>query len=157
VLKTRNGAIKSDLPVAKTVLVIDDNPERFRAVQTALAGAGYAVEIASEAQVVDARLHARRPDFILADLELPGIDGLPLARSLLVDPEWDGVPVVALTHDPADGEQRQKLEDLFDGYCSEPLDPAALIRQRQGIRLLRLPKRHRGAIGGCRRKRLSKA
>ena len=126
-------------PIPRAVLVIDDHAERLRAVRTALAGAGYTVEMAGEAQAADAKLHARRPDFILTDLQLPGRDGWPLARNLLADPQWEGVPVLAFSADRADCDQRQKLEDLFDGYCPEPLDAAELIRQLQALRSTEAP------------------
>lgn len=132
-LKSRNGVAKAEPAAPKTVLLIDDNPERVRALRAALGSAGYAVEVASEADSANAKLHARPPDLILVDLQIPGSEGAPLARSLLAEPEWDGVPVIALAADRAACDQRQELEDLFDGYCSEPLAPAELIRQLQAL------------------------
>ena len=129
--KPHNTVPKSEPAAPKTVLLIADNPELLHALRDALSSAGYAVEIASEANTVEAKLHARRPDFILTDLQLPGLHGLPLTRSLLADPEWQAIPVIALTADPAAGDQRRELEDLFDGYCPDPPDPAELLRQLQ--------------------------
>ncbi len=131
--KTRNALPKSDPAAPKTVLLIADNPELLRALRDALSRAGYGVEIASEANTVETKLRARRPDFILTDLHLPGVHGSPLARSLLADPEWEGIPVIALTADLAAGDQRRELEDLFDGYCPDPPDPAELLRQLQAV------------------------
>jgi CheY-like chemotaxis protein len=133
VWKTRNAAPKSEPAAPKTVLLIADNPELLHSLRAALSSAGYAIEIASEANTVEAKLHARRPDFIFTDLQLPGLQGLPLARSLLADPEWEAIPVIALTADPAAGDQRRELEDLFDGFCPDPPDPAELVRQLQAL------------------------
>lgn len=137
--KPHDTAPKSEPAAPKTVLLIADNPELLRALRDVLSRAGYAVEIASEANTVEAKLHARRPDFILTDLQLPGFHGLPLARSLLADPEWEAIPVIALTADPPAGDQRRELEDLFDGYCSDPPDPAELVLQLQALVATDLP------------------
>src|SRR5581483_5679794 len=127
-LKTR---AKPDLAVHKPVLIVDDNLERCRSLRAALAG--YAVETASNPDDVAANLRARRPDVILVDPQLPGPEGLRMARCLLVDPELEDIPIVALFADRAASEQREQSADLFDGYIFEPVDAAELMRIIQAL------------------------
>ncbi len=97
------------------------------------AGPMYAIQIAGEAAGALAKIHARRPDLIVADLECRDTDGLPLAYGLLAAPGLVDVPVIALTADPAVSRKRQEMGDLFDDYFLDPVDPAGLLRQMQLI------------------------
>jgi DNA-binding response OmpR family regulator len=124
---TPDSAEPSQSSVRKSVLILDQGPERSAFLRDALRTAGCDAEFAGDFETASAQLHTRRPDAILANLHLPGPSGLPLARSLLVDPDLDGVPILALTPDRHSILQHREMADLFDGYLCEPIDPVEIL------------------------------
>jgi len=67
-------------------------------------------------------LKSRRPDLILMDVQLPGMDGLTFASSLRSIPEAAGVPVVALTSHAMRGDRERAIAAGCVGYLSKPID-----------------------------------
>jgi len=74
-----------------------------------------------------------RPDLILMDIQLPGMDGLQVARSLRDDPETRGIPVVALTAHAMKGDEARAREAGCVGYIPKPIDTAQFPRQVTGF------------------------
>jgi CheY-like chemotaxis protein len=64
----------------------------------------------------------QRPDLILMDIQLPGMDGLSATRKLKADPDVTAIPVVALTAYAMLGDEQKALEAGCAGYISKPLD-----------------------------------
>jgi two-component system, OmpR family, KDP operon response regulator KdpE len=106
------------------VLVIDDEPQIQRAIRTALAGHGYGV-IGAETGEEGLTLFAeRRPDIVLLDLMLPGIDGLEVCRRIR---EVSSTPIIVLS---ARGEERDKVAALdlgADDYLTKPFGVEELL------------------------------
>jgi CheY-like chemotaxis protein len=67
-------------------------------------------------------VHARRPDLILMDVQMPGQDGLSLTRQLKADPATVTIPIVALTAHAMDGDRELALAAGCSGYISKPID-----------------------------------
>lgn len=112
------------------ILIVDDHLDRCRSLRTTLSAAGFEVETAADPDEVSARLRAGRPSVILVDPELSGSDGSGIAHTLLIDPQFADIAILALG---ADSPQPDPSTDLFDSYLSEGVEPAELVRQIQAL------------------------
>ena len=81
----------------RTILVVEDNPLNRELVVDLLEGAGYTVLQAEGGVGLLERVKAAQPGLILLDLQLPGLDGVTLARQLKADRVTREIPVVAMT------------------------------------------------------------
>ena len=112
----------------QTVLVVEDNPLNRELVVDLLEGAGYTVLQADEGVGLLERVRAGQPGLILLDLQLPGLDGVTLARQLKADPATREIPVLAMTAYARVEDQERAMEAGCDGYLRKPLDTRALLQ-----------------------------
>src|SRR5258708_8372232 len=63
-----------------------------------------------------------RPSLVLADIQLPGMDGLEMTRRLKADPNTNGIVVLALTAFAMKGDEQKAFEAGCDGYIPKPID-----------------------------------
>jgi two-component system, cell cycle response regulator DivK len=110
------------------ILIVDDNPQNLKLARVLLAGEGYDVETAVDAEDALRKLAVMTPRLILMDLQLPGMDGLELTRVLKRDPARRGIVIVALTAYAMKTDEERAHEAGCDGYVSKPLDIATLPR-----------------------------
>lgn len=108
------------------VLIVDDNPTNLKLVAYLVRANGYDVDTAGEAEAALAAIAANRPDVILMDLQLPGIDGLELTRRLKADPATKDISIIAVTAYAMKGDQEKALEAGCDDYVTKPIDTRAL-------------------------------
>lgn len=112
------------------ILVVDDEPQIRRALNTALSGHGYTVELAETAEDGLALLAAHPHDLVVLDLMLPGIDGIGFiedARS------WSSVPIIVLS---ARGEEPLKVRALdlgADDYLTKPFGIGELLARVRAL------------------------
>jgi len=113
------------------ILIVDDSPDNLRLTQLLLKCAGYAVRTADDAEQALAVLETYRPELILMDIQLPGMDGLELTRRLRKMPELEPMGIVALTAYAMQSDEANAREAGCDGYITKPIDTrtfAASIR-----------------------------
>lgn len=108
------------------ILIVDDNPTNLKLVAFVMNAQGYQVATAADAEAAIADVAAARPDLILMDLQLPGIDGLELTRRLKQDPTTRDIVIVALTAYAMKGDRDKALDAGCDEYISKPIDTRAL-------------------------------
>jgi len=113
----------SDLPL---ILVVEDNPANQLLTTSVLGRDGFETEVADCAEDALVSIKARKPDLILMDVQLPGMDGLTFASSLRSVPEAAGVPVVALTSHAMRGDRERAIAAGCVGYLSKPIDTRTL-------------------------------
>ena len=116
----------------RTVLVVDDEPTIAEVVSRYLERAGYSAATAADGLEAIRLADLRRPDLVVLDLMLPGLDGLEVLRRLR---EGDGArtPVILLT---AKGEQNDKLAGLRSGaddYVVKPFSPSELVARVDAV------------------------
>ena len=85
------------MPPKGNVLVVDDVPANLQVVSEFLKDAGYGVATAIDGERACKRLQHYRPDLILLDIQMPGIDGFETCRRLKANPETRHIPVIFLT------------------------------------------------------------
>ena len=120
------------------ILVVEDNPANQLLTTMVLNRDGFETAVAESAEDALVFIKARRPDLILMDVQLPGMDGLTFASTLRSVPEAAGVPVVALTSHAMRGDRERAIAAGCVGYLSKPIDTRtlsdelrALIKQSQ--------------------------
>jgi two-component system cell cycle response regulator DivK len=117
----------------KSVLVIEDNPDNLRLISYALKRSGLTV-ISAESGELGIELALReRPDFIIMDIMLPGIDGIETTKRIRAS-ELDGlIPIIAMTSYAMRGDREIILAAGCNGYIEKPIDPLTVVDQLQAI------------------------
>jgi CheY-like chemotaxis protein len=110
----------------KSILIVDDNPVNMKLIRVLLAGEGYEVSTALDANEALAALKADRPDLILMDIQLPGIDGLELTRRLKSNPATQDIKIIGLTAYAMKGDEERIRAAGCDGYIPKPIDTRTL-------------------------------
>ena len=104
-----------------TVLVIEDNPANMKLISVLLASADHAVLRAVDAESGLTLARDHRPDLILMDIQLPGMDGLAATALLKQDPITSAIPVIALTALAMKADQERSELAGCEAYITKPL------------------------------------
>ena len=113
----------------KRVLVADDNPAGRELVRESLAEhAGSIIEAADGREAIE-KIRETRPDLVLLDIQMPGMDGYAVLREIRNDPALAGLRVVALTAFAMGGDRERALSAGFDDYLTKPVTLAKLKAQ----------------------------
>ena len=116
------------MPV-RNILVVDDSPtERFFAVDL-LSKAGYLVATAENGEEGIAKAKASKPDLILMDVVMPGLNGYQATRTLTRDDDTKHIPIIVCT---SKGQETDKIWGLRQGavdYLVKPLNPQELLQR----------------------------
>jgi two-component system, cell cycle response regulator DivK len=115
-----------------SILIVDDNLANMKLVRVLLSSEGYDVHTALDAQQALTELRSSRPDLILMDIQLPGMDGLELTRRLKSDPATRDIKIVGLTAYAMRGDQERILAAGCDGYIPKPIDTRTLPNSIKG-------------------------
>jgi signal transduction histidine kinase/CheY-like chemotaxis protein len=125
----RDETIPRPDDTGELIMVVEDNPSSMRLFASLLRSAGYrVVEKTSGEEALDA-LRSLIPRLILMDIQLPGMDGLTVARSLRDDPERSRIPIVALTAHAMQGDEYRAREAGCSGYITKPIESARFPTQ----------------------------
>jgi signal transduction histidine kinase len=101
------------------ILHIEDDPANRLLVRKLLQGAGHEVIDAADGLEGVRLACSQRPDLVLVDLNIPGLDGFEVALRLRSEPSLAGVPIVAIT---AEGDRETSLAVGCDGFLQKPID-----------------------------------
>jgi PAS domain S-box-containing protein len=104
---------------APHLLVVEDDVQLARFLADSL-GDAYHIEVASDGEAALAAIRARRPDIILSDLAMPGMDGLELVATIRADPAVRDLPVVLLTARADEEATAVGLGEGADDYIAKP-------------------------------------
>jgi DNA-binding response OmpR family regulator len=109
------------------VLVVEDDPDIAELIRRYLEREGYRVDRLAAGDRVVAQARIDRPDLIVLDLMLPGLDGLLVCQALRQDPVTAGVPVIMLTARGEESDRIRGLELGGDDYLVKPFSPKELV------------------------------
>ena len=107
----------------KTILVVDDEPVLRTIVREILHEEGYAVIEAADGRVMLEIMARERPDLVLMDVMMPGIDGRKAYAQLRSQPEHRDVPVVMMSA----GVRPTSLDPAIAGFMAKPFDLTQLV------------------------------
>jgi DNA-binding response OmpR family regulator len=116
--------------VVALILVVDDEPKIVQLVRDYLERAGFAVSTAHDGREALMRARQERPDLIVLDLGLPGLDGLEVTRRLRRD---SGVPIIMLTARHEETDKVVGLELGADDYVTKPFSPRELAARVRAV------------------------
>jgi CheY-like chemotaxis protein len=108
------------------ILIVDDTPVNLKLTRILLAHEGYDVRTATSAEEALRVMESFHPRLVLADIQMPGMDGLEMTRRIKADPRNRDVIVVALTALAMKGDEERAIEAGCDGYITKPIDTRAL-------------------------------
>ena len=118
------------MPGVARILVVDDEPKIVQLVRDYLERAGFAVSTARDGNEALMRAHSERPDLVVLDLGLPGLDGLEVTRRLRRD---SGVPIIMLTARHEETDKVVGLELGADDYVTKPFSPRELAARVRAV------------------------
>ncbi len=113
----------------KKLLVVEDDPIIMNLVVILLERAGYGVAQAASAEEGISLAVEKRPDLILMDVALPGMDGLEATRLLKAREETRAIPVIALTAQAMKQDTERAVRAGCDGFIAKPLSTNAFLTE----------------------------
>lgn len=108
----------------KKILVVDDEPQISRVLKGYLENAGYRVVSALDGKTALSVFDREKPDFVILDLNLPGLDGLEICRTIR---ETSNVPILMLTARSEEADRIIGLELGADDYIVKPFSPREIV------------------------------
>ena len=114
----------------KSVLVVDDEPRIVQLARDYLEHAGFAVLTASDGPGAVTLARTRRPDLVVLDLGLPGLDGLDVTRALRRESD---LPIIMLTARSEESDKLVGLELGADDYITKPFSPKELVARVRAV------------------------
>jgi two-component system CheB/CheR fusion protein len=110
----------------RRVVIVDDNVDAAEALRVLLELRGHAVTVAHDGAAGLELLSCTEPDVVLLDINLPGVDGLQIARSIRSRGGAHRPLLVAITGLGRDDDRRRSVDAGFDHHLVKPIDPASL-------------------------------
>lgn len=117
----------------RTILVVDDEPGIVTLARDYLERAGFRVLSAGDGVAGLRMARTERPNLVVLDLMLPGMDGLDVVRALREDPATRTLPVIMLTARVEEADMLIGLELGADDYVTKPFSPRALVARVRAV------------------------
>jgi two-component system cell cycle response regulator DivK len=113
--------------MSKLILVVEDQEDNRRIMRDLLSSVGYEVieAVTGEEGVAAAETH--RPDLILMDIQLPGLDGYEATRQIKANPDLEHIPIIVVTSYALSGDDVKAFEAGCNAYVSKPFSPRELL------------------------------
>src|SRR5512137_442832 len=108
----------------KTILVVDDEPKIVKLVRDYLERAGFGVRVAADGKTALSLARTEKPDMLILDLGLPGLDGLDVTREIR---KRSNAPIIMLTARSEESDKLVGLELGADDYLTKPFSPKELV------------------------------
>lgn len=119
------------------ILIVDDQRDLAGMMADMLGDAGFATRTADNGRDALADIQADRPDLLVLDVNMPGLDGFEVATMLKADPSTATIPIIMVSAQDGRGSRVIGLESGAEDYLSKPVDQAELIATIRNILLLR--------------------
>jgi CheY-like chemotaxis protein len=116
----------------RRVLIVDDNVDAAETLQMVVATMGHEAETVHDGRAALDAARSKRPDIVLLDISMPGMDGFSVAREMRRDSRLRGLRVVALTGFGQQDDRRRSREAGFDDHLVKPVSPEDLRRLLAG-------------------------
>lgn len=111
------------------VLIVDDSPTEIHILTTILQKLGHSVQTANNGEEGVARAKELKPDLILMDVVMPGMNGFQATRQITKDPETAHIPVIIVTTKDQETDRVWGLRQGARDYVTKPVEEAALVQK----------------------------
>ena len=115
-------------------LIVDDAPDVVEMLAIFLKQSGYEVATASSAPDALSAAQTGAFDIIVSDIGMPGMNGYELVKALRELPDYEAVPMIALTGFSMYDDRERALNAGFNAYLTKPIDPASLVELMERLR-----------------------
>lgn len=109
------------------ILVVEDNPDNMYVLDHLLTRSGYAVQQAVRGDEALTMMEQQRPDLVLMDMQMPGMDGYTMVQQLRQHPTLAQLPVIAVTASSMPGDREAILAAGCTDYVAKPIEPRAVL------------------------------
>ena len=113
--------------MSKRILVVEDHEDNRQILRDLLGNAGYQMIEAETGEDGLAAAAAQKPDLILMDIQLPGLDGYEATRRLKADPALRSIPIIVVTSYALSGDDAKARAAGCDAYVTKPFSPRQLL------------------------------
>ena len=123
--------------MTRRILVVEDQPDNRRIMRDLLASVGYEMIEAIDGEAGVRLADEQRPELILMDIQLPGLDGYEATRRIKAEPELRAIPIIVVTSYALSGDDAKARAAGADDYVAKPFSPRqllAMIRKHLGRR-----------------------
>ncbi len=115
------------------LLLVDDNKDNIESTTAYLEGSGFDVDIAMSGLRAIEMVRDNKPDLVLMDIQMPGMDGLTATRMIRQRLKGERLPIIALTALAMPGDRERCLEAGADDYVAKPVSMKELIKRIEGF------------------------
>ncbi|HVU37686.1 MAG TPA: response regulator [Opitutales bacterium] len=119
--------------MSRRILIIEDNETNLQLMVYLLQEYGYMTLTARDGEEGLAAISRERPDLVLCDVHMPGLNGYEVAQRVKADAELRKIPIVAVSALAMIGDREKGLAAGFDSYISKPIDPKSFIKQIEAL------------------------
>ena len=122
--------------MSKRILVVEDQEDNRRIVRDLLLASGYQLIEATTGEEGLKMATTEKPDLILMDIQLPGMDGYEVTRRIKANPELNPIPIIVVTSYALSGDDKKAFDAGCNGYVTKPFSPRVLlakIRDRKSV------------------------
>ena len=109
------------------ILIVDDSPTEMHILRTTLLKYGHSIVTATSGEESLEVARAERPDLILMDVVMPGMNGFQATRKLSLDPEMKSVPVIVVSNKSQETDRIWGIRQGAKDYLVKPVSEATLI------------------------------
>jgi DNA-binding response OmpR family regulator len=113
--------------MAKKILIVDDEDFFIQPIKMLLERSGFEVTVAHDGMTGLVQARQVKPDLIMLDLMLPGMDGYQVCRLLKFDEQFKKIPIVIVSAKDTDRDRELGRRSGADYYMSKPINPQQLI------------------------------
>ncbi len=115
--------------MARSVLVVDDEPNIVLSLEFLMRQAGYAVRVARDGEAALEAIRADPPELILLDVMMPKRDGFDVCQTVRANPDWNKVKIVLLTAKGRDIEREKGMALGADDYITKPFSTREVVQR----------------------------
>ena len=119
----------------KTILIVDDSPTERHFLNDLLTRAGYSVIASDNGEDAIQKAKQQKPDLILMDVVMPGLNGFQATRAISRDPETKSIPVIMCTSKSQETDRIWGMRQGAVDYLVKPITPAQLVEKAQAALL----------------------